>query len=357
VRKVFFNLHLYAGLAAAVFILIFGLTGSIMAFETELDHMLHWRLSYVTPNGPARSLANLAGIVAQRYPGQRIGGYGVPADPGLAYSVSIPHYTLYINQYTGELLGEREGGIDMLGRIHQLHLRLLMLDSPRLGKSIMSWAGVAMLFLLLSGVYLWWPYRRFAIKWSGGSRRVWFDVHAVVGIFSFLFLFVLTLTGIMIGFEEKAVPLFYKMTNSSPSRIPRVQAAPPPGAQPIGPDSALEIARSAVPGAAPFQISIPGPKGAYNIRARFPEDRTPGGRSAIVIDQYTGAVVFAEGSRRAPAGARMVIANRAIHTGDIFGIPSKALMSLACLMAVAQVISGVTLWWKMRKKAADSYST
>jgi uncharacterized iron-regulated membrane protein len=41
-----------------------------------------------------------------------------------------------------------------------------------------------------------------------------------------------------------------------------------------------------------------------------------------------------------------VIVNRAIHTGDIFGIPSKFLMSLASLMAAVQVITGVVMWWK-----------
>jgi uncharacterized iron-regulated membrane protein len=51
-------------------------------------------------------------------------------------------------------------------------------------------------------------------------------------------------------------------------------------------------------------------------------------------------VLFAEGSRTAPAAKRMVNANRAIHTGDIFGIPSKAILSLASLMLVAQLVSG-----------------
>ena len=97
----------------------------------------------------------------------------------------------------------------------------------------------------------------------------------------------------------------------------------------------MEIARNAIPGTFPFQINVPGPKGAYQIRSRFPEDLTPGGRSRVIVDQYSGAVLFAEGSRTAPAGARIVIANRAIHTGDIFGIPSKFLMSLASLMAAA----------------------
>jgi uncharacterized iron-regulated membrane protein len=40
--------------------------------------------------------------------------------------------------------------------------------------------------------------------------------------------------------------------------------------------------------------------------------------------------------------------NRAIHTGDILGVPSKILMSLASLAAVAQVITGLTMWWKRK---------
>ena len=352
-RRVLFNLHLYTGLAAAWFVLIFGLTGSIMAFETEIDRVMHWHLSYVTPQGGrVLSLAEITAMVEKRFPGERIFGYGVATSPDQSYSVSLPRRELYVNPYTGELLGTRADGVTLLGRIHQLHLSMLLLINPRLGKQIMSWAGVAMLFMLLSGIYLWWPYQRFRIQWKGSARRVWFDIHAVTGIFSFAFLLVLAVTGVLIGFEEKSVPWFYKVTGSTPSRPPRAEVTPPPGATPIGPDRALEIARAALPGAAPFEIPIPGPKGVYSIRARYPEDLTPGGRSAVVVDQYSGAVLFAEGSRGAPAGARMAIATRAIHTGDILGIPSKAVMSLASLMAVVEVCSGLTMWWKKRKRAA-----
>ena len=93
-------------------------------------------------------------------------------------------------------------------------------------------------------------------------------------------------------------------------------------------------------------MHLPGPKAAYQIRSRYPEDLTPGGRSRVIVDQYTGSVLYAEGSRTAPAGTRMVIVNRAIHTGDIFGIPSKVVMSLASLMAAMQVVTGVAMWWK-----------
>jgi uncharacterized iron-regulated membrane protein len=345
-RRLLLNLHLYTALVAGVFALILGATGCIMAFEPELDHLFHARLSYVAPQGRARSLAEIGEIVTKAFPGERIAGYNVPADPDLAVQASLRRGAVCVNQYTGEILGVRPTGPDFLSRVHQLHLRLLILNRADPGKIIMSWAGVAVLFLALSGLYLWWPLKRFSIN----KNRFLLDVHHVSGIFSFAFLLILSLTGIMIGFERTFVPMFYSMTGSQPSPRPEIPS-PPPGAKPIPLDQAMDVARAAIPGATPFQINVPPPQGAYQILSRFPEDRTPGGRSRVVVDQYTGRVLFAEGSRTAPAGSRIIIANRALHTGDMFGIPSKIIVSLASLLVVVQWISGLWIWLKRRSPA------
>jgi sulfite reductase (NADPH) flavoprotein alpha-component len=163
---------------------------------------------------------------------------------------------------------------------------------------------------------------------------------------------VLSATGLAIGYERMATSLFYKLTGSQPSSRPRTRLTPPAGAAPISLDSAFAIARAALPGALPFQVNVPDPGDPIVVRSHFPEDLTPGGRSIVIIDPYTSKVLFAEGSRTAPAGARMVIANRALHTGDIAGIPGKALMSLASVMAVMQVWSGVVMWWKRKERNA-----
>jgi uncharacterized iron-regulated membrane protein len=108
------------------------------------------------------------------------------------------------------------------------------------------------------------------------------------------------------------------------------------------------MARVAMPGAAAIAVSAPNPKAAYRVAMRFPEDLTPGGRTRVYVDPYTGAVLEAESSRTTAAGTRIINVNRAIHTGDILGVPSKILMSLASLAAVAQVITGLTMWWKRK---------
>lgn len=350
-RKLIFNLHLYIALVAAIFVIILGITGSIMAFEPELDHLLHRKLAYVNPGPQPLSLVEIGASVGKKFPGEHIDAYLLSVSPGLSYRVFMEKSGLvYVNQYTGEVLGGVPDGPQFLDYVHQLHLRLLWRSESDPGKKIMSWVGVAMLLLLLSGLYLWWPLKRFKLSTASTGRRFWFDLHNAIGIFSLVFLLALTVTGIMIGFERTTVPLFYKMTGSKPSEQPAKLPAPPPGARPISPDKAIEIARGALPGATPFAINVPGPKAPYRISLRYPEDRTPGGRSRVLLDQYTGQVIFAEGSRTAPAGARMVIANRAIHTGDIFGIPSKTVMSLASLLLAVQAISGIVMWWKRLRR-------
>jgi len=127
-----------------------------------------------------------------------------------------------------------------------------------------------------------------------------------------------------------------------------VPVTPQPSARLLTPDDAVTTARAAMPGAAPIAVTAPSPTSAYRVAMRFPEDLTPGGRTRVYVDPYTGAVLQAESSRTTAAGTRIINANRAIHTGDIFGASSKILMSLTSLAAIAQVITGVTMWWKRK---------
>jgi uncharacterized iron-regulated membrane protein len=344
-RQLLFTLHRYVALIAGIFVAILGTTGSIMSFEAEIDRMLHPKLSYVTPQkGSALPLTKIGDAIHKAFPGERIGGFTLSASPNISAQVSLHRGLVYVNPYTGEILGIRGVGMDFLAYVHQLHLRLLIRNRGDSGKTVVSWAGVAMLYLLLSGLYLWWPLKRVAVR---SGKRFWFDFHNVAGVFSFVFLLVLTVTGLMIGFDELTVPAFYRLTGPHPPK-PTVVPPPTPSAEAITPDRAMEIARAAIPGAFPFQLALPGPKGAYQIRCRFPEDLTPGGRSRMAVEQYTGNILFAESSRAAPAGTRLVTINRAIHTGDIFGVASKTIVSLASLMAVLQLISGVVMWCKKR---------
>jgi uncharacterized iron-regulated membrane protein len=346
-RRIVLQLHLVVALVAGMFLLVVGLTGAVMAFEPELDHVLHSRVSYVTPSGTPKPLVELAAAAARVVPGQRVTGYLLPVAPNLSTQVLFGRRGVFVNQYSGEVLGSRDAAPDLLARIHQLHLRLLIQNEADTGKTIVTAAGGALLFLAISGLYLWWPLKRINVR---GGRWFWFDLHNAVGAISLVFLLGASVTGLAIGFDDALRPWIYRTTRSEPvamyTRPPSFTSVPTGAA--IGPDRAVGIARATLPDAVPISVNVPSKTGVYTISARYPEDLTPGGRSRLFIDQYSGAVLLAEGSRTAPLGSRVITLNRAIHTGDIFGVASKALMSLASLAVIVQFVSGVAWWIKKR---------
>jgi uncharacterized iron-regulated membrane protein len=353
--KFFFKVHLWASIILFPLILVFAITGIFMAFEPEIDHLAHAKLSYVEPGPKVLSLAALGEKAHQAFPKDTINFYNLSTSPDISYEVYTNTRSIYVNQYTGEIMGTMTGPDfweTTQNNIHQLHLRLGFFDKNKIGESIMSWTGVVLLVILPSGLILWWRQKRVSVRWKEKPRLFWFDFHSLIGVTAFIVLIILTFTGVMIGFENKTVPMFYALTGSKRAEMPEIKITAPINTKAISPDSALQIARTALPGVAPFNINVPAATEAYMVRCRYPEDRTPGGRSRVMIEPYTGKVLFAEGSRTAPAGTRMVNMNRAIHTGDIFGMFSKIIVSLASLSMGLQVLSGLRMWWlrKWKKK-------
>jgi len=126
-----------------------------------------------------------------------------------------------------------------------------------------------------------------------------------------------------------------------------------PGAMPISPDEAYRAAEAAVPGAFIANMNLPtAGRVTYRMGVKFPEDRTPGGRSRVAVDQYSEAVLDVVSTRSQPLGTRILNLKRSIHTGDVFGWPSQALAFLVSLSLAGQVVTGFLIWWKPGKLAS-----
>lgn len=341
-RKAIFNLHLYTALVAGVFVVILGVTGSIMAFEDDLDRIFNATLFTVQPGAQKLPLSQILDTLRAAYPGQRFNGMHIGSRPDESYYTGVKGGQVFINPYTGQVLGTRPVPT-LLGDIHQIHLRLL-LGAP--GKNIVNVVAFVLVWLVSSGVYLWWPLKRANIKLGASLRRVVFDTHNTVGIFSTLFLLAAGLTGIVIHYDD-AIGRWLNETSHAAAPLRSVPSTPVEGVRPIDPDEAVRRALAALPGTAPIAVNLPaGPKGSYYVSLHFPEDLTPGGRSWAVVEQYTGAPLFVQNSRTAARGTWTINQNRAIHTGDIFGYPTKILMAVSCLLLIVQALTGYYMWLK-----------
>ncbi len=301
------------------------------------------------PAPPRLSLAELGEAVTKVYPGQQILGYEMGEAPNLSTVVRVgaalgpDNVMVYVNPYTGQVLGNRSNGPNVLAIIGGIHAALVppRPGHGRLAVSFVTWTTVATLFVLLSGIWLWWPCMRFGIGASGG-RPFWYDLHVTSGIAAAVFLVLLAGSGIVMGFGRTTLPMLYALTQSKPPPPFKFPPRPADAGQPIPVDRAFAIGRGALPGAAPLGILGPS-RGVYAVLARAPGDHDPEARSGAFIDQYTGAVLRAQNVDKIP-GLHLWDLNRAIHFGLIFGISSKVIMSLAGLLVVLQVVSGALMW-------------
>jgi uncharacterized iron-regulated membrane protein len=352
VRRLILSVHLSVGLIAGMFILLLGLTGSVMAFEPELDRLLHSHLSYVKSNVGELSLREIGDAVSKQFSGEPIVAFLPSESPDLSSEVILPRGIVCVNQYTGEVLGIRTRGQTLLGFARELHLRLA---SGNVGRTIMKWSGLAMLISLASGLYLWWPMKRFRIRGGWRSGGFWFDLHNSIGIFALVPLLLLTVTGTVIGFEDQATALLNRVTRRSQVRetqnsAPRRQASETPV---ITPDQAVAIARAQMPGTKPYRVQMPQYGGAYRVSLDYSRDKVAGGRNLVAIDPYTGSVIFSTRSSDLSSTERILATNEAIHTGEVLGMPGRMAAWLTSVIVPVQVTSGLVFWLHRKRQGMN----
>ena len=319
---------------------VLGVTGSIIEFEPELDRLFHPHLSFVIPGNRVLSLSEIGGAVSQRFGGEPVVAYLPSLSPDLSYQVLLPRGIVYVNQYTGDVLGLRDRGQTFLGYMRALHVRLAI---GNVGRNIVRWSGAAMVFSLVSGLYLWWPIKQVRIRGDWRSRRFLFDLHNSVGIFSFLVLTLLAATGTVIGFEDQLATLTHKLRSSAQVQTSYPIPEPTPGTRPITPEQAVMIARTQIPGAVPYRVQMPKYGSRYQVALESPKDGFGSGRNVVALDSF-GNLVSVTRSGDLSTGERVLGINEALHTGAILGMPGRVAVAMASAMVTLQVSSGLLLW-------------
>ena len=346
-RRLILNIHLAIGIAAGLFVVLLGATGSILAFEPELDRWVYRDISYVKPGGKTLSLVEIGNAISRKYPGESIVAYLPSPAPDFPTGVILSRGMISVNPYTGDVLGMRTRGQSFLGVVRALHVRLAI---GSVGRGILDWSCVAILLSALSGLYLWWPVKRMRIGGRLWSARFWYDLHSSIGFFSLVPVLLLAVTGTVIGFREQVGQLIVRSSNPKTTNSEGEPSVPGPQSQrgPISPDEAVSIARAQLPGAVAYRLQTPQYGGLYVVALEFPHNRISGKRNFISLDPSSGRIISARLSSALSAPEWFMAVNGAIHTGSIWGLSSRIVASLASLLLPLQAVSGLLIW--LRRK-------
>ena len=140
-------------------------------------------------------------------------GVSISSDAERAYQVNLSkprRASVYVDQYTGEVKGRHERAPFFL-TMFKLHRWLLDGMKPDggifWGKMIVGVSTLMFVFVLISGIVIWWPRTKKALKNSlkiavgKGRRRFWYDLHVAGGMYALVLLLAMALTGLTWSFS------------------------------------------------------------------------------------------------------------------------------------------------------------
>ena len=214
-RKIFRHIHLWLSVPFGLIITLICFSGAMLVFEAEIMKIFRHDLYYVkevkeAPLPADKIMENVAGILPDDVTAT---GLNIFANPERSdqVSLSIPRpSSMFVDPYTGQVLGHEERSPFFL-TMFKLHRWLLDSMKPGsdifVGKLVVGISTLIFVFILISGIVIWWPRTRKAlvnslkISTGKGLKRFWYDLHVAGGMYILLFLLVMALTGLTWSFS------------------------------------------------------------------------------------------------------------------------------------------------------------
>lgn len=375
-RRISDWLHLWLGIASGLVIFHLGVTGCIYVFQKEITEIIHRKEFFVDVPARQQTLplsvlkANaekalggakkISFITAYKSPDRawEFGVYKAGNSEAFWYFDSVDYYdVVFVNPYNGKITLVADFKYEFFEVIKMLHWSFLI-NHP-IGQQIIGWATFIFVFLLISGMIMWWPKnlkksnfnKSFKIKWKAKFKRINYDLHNVLGFYVMTICLMLALTGMVWAFQWFQSTVYAVAARSTE----------PPAQVDIKSDSTKRIA------AIPFDIAFERAKVKFKAVARIGMSPAEGGTTTIYatgyrgeetywnydelqFDQYTGELLHRKNQSDKNAGETLIGMNYDIHVGAILGLPGKILAFFASFIAASLPITGFIIWWGKKKK-------
>jgi uncharacterized iron-regulated membrane protein len=361
-RKVLFWTHLSVGVTVAAIVVIMSVTGVLLTYQKQMTSWADRRAAKAGPPAAGASVLPVEAILARASAAVGAAPTAVTirsrADAPVELSFGAQRREM-VSAYTGELLGGGGTAMRSFFRVVTAWHRTLGAtgDGRARGKWITGAANLGFLFLVVSGMYLWWPR-----NWSPSSLRnvTWFrrrlsgkardfNWHNVIGLWAAIPLFFVVLGAVPISFRW-ASDLVYRAAGETPPPVAPAPAADSRReAESVAPsfegvDAALASARERAPDWRTLAITLPR-LSAKTMTVSI--DRGTGGqphlRSTLVIDRATGTATRHEVFAGQSPGRRLRTILRFAHTGEVLGPVCQTIAGLVSLGAVVLAYSGIAL--------------
>lgn len=415
-RHTFLLLHRWLGLLLILPVLLLTLTGGVLVFKQELDQWLNADMMLIEQHdlyAEPLSVSQLEARVQQVYPQSRISWFDLEfytsssyqqgresgVQPAAVFWIAgtrdgfgnyhAPiHSQIFVNPYTGEVLGGRKWGEyhptgsepltrNLLPIIYKLHYSIL---AGQDGRAILGWLSLLWLLLVPVGVYLSWPhhtkksrvsFRHDLLHWlsfwryrSGKSpfQKDFFN-HRWLGLVFTPLMVIFLLSGLSFNLKLVYYGVFdpfdqRQLAHKSIETSPLGQAQPMSLEQAVATGQQLTEAWAKEAGfelLQPIGLSHSSFKGTYLYRSYSSLDYSQdSAKTSVWFDAQSGALLARYQATGESAADTMTVGFEAVHKSEL-GWWSKLLSLLLVVASVWLTVSGLRIWWfkyRARRKSA-----
>lgn len=395
-RKAAIVIHRYVGLMMAVFLVVAGLTGSILAFNHELDVALCPELYEVSSSGDGRvrlhplSLRERALAIIPKGAGISSVSLDTPEGEAVSFYLDLSRdlkhagadTEYFFDPYTGALLGTRrwgdirQGMKGVLPFIYDLHTSLSLGEVGELFLGLVALLWTVDCFV---GAYLTLPaagprherkkglgtwFLRWRPSWLLRANRLFsfiFTWHRASGLWIWAMLFVFAWSSVSLNLHEVYHPVMRVLAGEETEFI-LPQRNQPLNEPKLNFSEAYRRARLAMD-------EVSAAKGVEVQRERQFRYRAPGGyyeyrvfSSRDVSTRYANTSVWIHGNTGELLGSYFPTGETAnatittwlyqLHFGMVqgWGMPYRIFVGVMGVTVAFLTLSGVVIWWRKRQR-------
>ncbi|WBX99737.1 PepSY-associated TM helix domain-containing protein [Chryseobacterium gambrini] len=378
------KLHLWLGLGIGFLIFIISITGALYVFKDEIENATRKEVIYHNEQNidqkkilPIRTLEKaVVAQVKEKYP---VHWVNIPIDKKMSYLFywyehdpkgwnyfdEFPIYKVaYVNPYNGKVLGMYDEKNGFFQIVKMIHWSFLLKQSW--GTYVVGIPVLIFVFMLISGIILWWPKnkaarkQRFSFKWKNVQnwKRKNYDLHNVLGFYASVFALIFSITGLFYAFlfvqssiyfifsgGKTAYPDFSSITTKAPIEL-RTEGTL---------DKISNTVKAKYPDSYNFSIDLGHEHMDDHEHPNFEVyvkhlSYSYHKSSSLIFDENSGELLHTHDMKDKNFGEKTVGANYDIHVGSILGLPTKIIAFIVSLICASLPVTGFMIWWGRRKK-------
>jgi len=377
----------------AVFLLVAGITGSLLVFNHELDAIINPYLMKVEPPTPLAKLLDpfeLKEAVAKQLPGAIMGGLVLDQKPNesaeffVTWENGNPESkddTWFINPYTAEILGSRtygditQGVKNLMPFIYRLHYSLAL---GTVGSYIFGIIALLWTIDCFVGAYITFPSpsqkKRTPKQWLNRWKPSWlvranklfsfvFTFHRASGLWVWAMLFVFAWSSVGLNLKEVYNPVMKAAFGMEKPIYQQIDELEKPLYNPkISWEAAYTFSQKHMEDQAQQNgFKILEERGLryystrgyylYNVRSSLDiSEKYP--NTAVYLNATTGALLAFDAPTGQNAGKTVTKWLYHLHWADIkyLGLPYRIFVTLLGIVVAFLSVSGVWIWLKKRRK-------